>query len=370
MDDFDIESAVEDVSSGLGIEVTQPPSSEGEAAEAAQPGGGEAGASDETQPAAGDAQAATKSAEVTEANKPSAQTPAPAAVKVPASWRPEAKAEFDKLPEIVKAEVIKREEDILRGIGQYRAAADFGTTIANAMKPYEQAMRQHNIDPARHVGELFDIHQRLALGTPEVKQATLLALAKNFGITIPSAPSPAPAPEDSPWVDPEVRDLRAQMQQLQSLHTQLVDQQMRQEQARTQQQQLAVRQQLSQELNAFASNPEHAFFDEVADDMAVLIQSGRAPSLKQAYELALRMNPAAQEKENLRIAAKEASKKQDATAAAAAKTTAARNATGVNVKSKAAAVAGARPVKVGAGLENLDSALGEAFDAIMAREKS
>ena len=359
MDDFDIEAAVEDVSSGLGIEVTV---EETEAKLADRPDDGVTDV--EAKPASGDE---TKP----EADKPAADAtpapaPAPGALKVPASWRPEAKAEFDKLPDVVKAEVIKREEDILRGIGQYRAAADFGTALGNAMKPYEQVMRQHNIDPVRHVGELFDIHQRLALGTPEVKQATLLALAKNFGIAMPSAPSS----EDSPWVDPEVKTLREQIQQLQSMHTQLVDQQTRREQAQTQAQQAQVRQQLSTELNAFASDPENAFFDEVADDMAVLIQSGRAPSLKQAYELAMRMNPAVQEKENLRIAAKEASKKQGATAAAAAKTTAARNATGVNVKSKAAAVAGAKPVKVGAGLENLDGALGDAFDAIMARDKS
>lgn len=363
MDDFDIEAAVEDVSSGLGIEVTPVDDTLGDV-KLADAGNGDV--TDVEAKPVGETAAETKpeDAETTTDKPPAA--PAPGALKVPASWRPEAKAEFDKLPDVVKAEVIKREEDILRGIGQYRAAADFGSAIGKAIQPYEQVMRQHNIDPVRHVGELFDIHQRLALGTPEVKQATLMALAKSFGIAMPSAPSS----EDSPWVDPEVKTLREQIQQLQSMHTQLVDQQTRREQAQTQAQQERVRQELSTELNAFASDPENAFFDDVADDMAVLIQSGRAPSLKQAYELAVRMNPAVQEKENLRIAAKEASKKQGATAAAAAKTTAARNATGVNVKSKAAAVTGAKPVKVGAGLENLDGALGDAFDAIMARDKS
>ena len=364
MEDFDIESAIEDVSDGLGIEVTSV-DEDGKGEEGHLTHADKDDVTDVEAKPAGEGKPAAEGEAKPEGEKPAAPTPQP--LKVPASWRPEAKAEFDKLPDVVKAEVIKREEDILRGIGQYRAAADFGTALGNAMKPFEQAMRQHNIDPVRHVGELFDIHQRLALGSPEVKQATLMSLARNFNIQLPSA---SPASEDSPWVDPEVKDLRTQIQQLQSLHTQLVDQQARQERDRTQAQQMQVRQQLSQELNTFASDPEHAFFDEEADHMAVLIQSGRAPSLKQAYELALRMSPAAQEKENLRIAAKEASKKQGANAAAAAKTTAARNATGVNVKSKAAAVAGAKPVKVGAGLENLDNVLGDAFDAIMARDKS
>ena len=369
MEDFDIDSAVEDVSSGLGIEITQP---EPDTPEDTQAGG----SSSEPAQTPADAEsakdapanpAAKPSNGIPPAPKPGEQSPAPTAtgtpLKVPASWRPEAKAEFDKLPPVVQAEVVKREEDILRGIGEYKAAATFGTAVDKALQPFSSTMRQYGIDPVRHIGQLFDVHQRLALGSPEVKQATLAQLARDFNITL----QPTQPAEDDVFIDPEVKNLRTQVEQLQSLHQQLVNQQTLREQQQLREREFQVRQSLQSELNTFAADPEHAFFDEVASDMAILIQSGRAPSLKQAYELAIRMSPAILEKENLRISAKEASKKMGTTAAAAAKTTAARTATGVNVKSQPSAKAS--KASPGARLENLDMSIEAAFDQIMASNK-
>lgn len=361
-DDFDIVTAVEEVSSGLGIEITTPD------VEVTSSEPGELSLADKvdkdttTDVVAKPAPAATTAPAA--AGPAPTPAPAPAGLKAPASWRPEAKAEFEKLTPVVQAEVVKREEDILRGIGEYKAAATFGHAVDRAIQPYVPVLKQFNIDPVRHVGELFNIHQQLALGSPEVKQATLAKIARDFGITLPAGQSP----EDSPYVDPEVAALRTQMQQLQSMHQRLVDQQTQAQTQQIQAQRAQVEQSLRGELNTFASDPEHAFFDEVADDMAMLIQSGRAPSLKQAYELAIRMSPAVLEKENLRVAAKEASKKQTTVNGAVAKTTAARNATGVNVKGQATAPA-KRGTAPGAGLQNLDVSIEDAFDRIMAGDK-
>ena len=366
MEDFDIESAVDEVSGGLGIEISAPSDDvelgiKGAAEGTATPAPEDGKTAPEGKKAA--APAATPA--------PGTPTPAPAPgttqLKAPASWRPEAKAEFDKLPEVIKAEVAKREEDILRGIGEYRAAANFGTAVDKAIQPYVPVLRQYGIDPIRHVGELFDVHQRLALGSPEVKHATLSALAKQFGVTL--APAAGGADDDNPYVDPEVKALRTQMAQLQSLQQQLVNQQTSQQQAAAQAQRAAVVETLKSELNTFAADPEHAFFDEVADDMAMFIQSGRASSLKQAYDLAIRMNPAVSEKDALRKQSATEAAKQKAREAAAAKTTAARRATGVNVKSQVAGGVSKGP-SPGAGLQNLDNSIEAAFDQIMSGGKS
>lgn len=366
MEDFDISAAVDDVSSGLGIEITTDTSSgsdgAGEGASVAE--GSDGLSTTSSEPTASPTPAPAPGTTAAPAPAGEAATTAPA-LRAPASWRPEAKAEFDKLPPVIKDEVIKREEDILRGIGEYKAAATFGHAIDKAIQPFAPTLRQYGIDPVRHVGELFSVHQRLAMGSPEVKQATLAQIARDFGIPLPTPQ----ASEDSPYVDPEVAALRTQMQQLHSLHQQLVNQQTQQQTQQIQAQRAQIENGLRSELNTFASDPEHAFFDEVADDMAMLIQSGRAPSLKQAYDLAIRMQPAILEKENLRVAAKEASKKLDANGTAAAKTTAARNATGVNVKGQAAAPTKRGP-SPGAGLQNLGDSIEDAFDKIMASEKS
>jgi len=358
-DDFDIDSAVTEVSSGLGIELTT------DVADATGENQGEDASTTSTE---GEGAATATDTTATAATKPvpaAGPTPAPSptALKVPASWRPEAKAEFDKLSPVVQAEVVKREEDILRGIGEYKAAATFGQAVDKAIQPYVPVLRQYGIDPIRHVGELFDIHQRLAMGSPEVKQATLATLARNFGIQLPAEQSS----EDSPYMDPEVKTLRTQVEQLQSLHQQLVHQQTQRERQQAEVQQNRIVGELKSELNTFAADPEHAFFDEVANDMAILIQSGRASSLKQAYDLAVRMTPATMEKEALRLQAKQASKKLGTNGAAVAKTTAARNATGVNVKSQA--VSPQRKAAAGAGLQNLAGSIEAEYDRITAESK-
>lgn len=360
-DDFDIGAAVDDISTGIGLDITPPEADDKSAGKGEGPDVTDVVVKGETTPPPAPAPTTgTQAPAAPAAPAADGATPPAAPKKAPHSWRPEAKAEFDKLSPTVQDEVLKREEDILRGIGTYKAAADFGHAVDRAIQPYVPLMKQANIDPVRHVGELFRIHHTLATGAPEVKQAALMQIARDFGINLPAGQSP----EDSPYVDPEVAALRTQMQNLQSMHKRLVDQQTAQHTAQIQEQRSRVEAGLRSELNTFASDPEHAFFDEVADDMAILIQSGRAPSLKQAYELAIRMQPAILEKENLRAAAKGASKKLGANNAAAAKTTAARNATGVNVKAQPAAPA-KKSVAPGAGLKNLDMSIEAAFDNIM-----
>lgn len=353
-DDFDIEGAVNEVSEGLALEVTSEVTDLNTPFESTPKAKGDE--ADVTDVEAKPAPAATPAAAAP--STPPAP-PAPGDLKAPASWRPEAKAEFDKLPPVIKDEVLKREEDILRGIGEYRAAANFGQAVDKAIAPYIPALRQHGLDPVRHVGELMQAHHALALGTPQQKQEMLLRIAKDYKIDLPSGQQPD---ADSPYVDPEVKRLQDQLSQLQSVQQQLVHQHTAAQQQQIQQ----IRSSLTTELNTFAADPEHAFFDEVAPDMAMLIQSGRASSLKQAYDLALRMSPAALEKESLRLAAKEAAKKQVPSGVAAAKTTAARNATGVNVKASGSGSQGARIAAATPGLQNMEKSMEAEFDRIMA----
>lgn len=353
-EDFDIDSAVSEVSDGLGLEVSDDSSDLNTPYESKQKTAEEPKEGNTPAPAPQPAAEASK-----EGEKAVTPAPPPGEFKAPVSWRTEAKAEFDKLPPVVKAEVIKREEDILRGIGEYRAAATFGQAVDRVIAPYAPILRQHGLDPVRHVGELMQAHHTLATGTNEQKRDMLLRLAKDFKVDLPTSTQ---ADEDSPYVDPEVKRLQDQLAQLQSVQQQLVHQQTAAQQQQIQQ----IRSSLTAELNTFAADPEHAFFDEVATDMAMLIQSGRASSLKQAYDLALRMTPAVMEKESLRVAAKEASKKQATPGAAVAKTTAARNATGVNVKASGGGSQGARAPAAASGLQNLDSSIEAEFDRIMA----
>lgn len=120
--------------------------------------------------------------------------------------------------------------------------------------------------------------------------------------------------QEAPYIDPQVQGLIAPL--MNRLH------QMEQSQFQSQQShQMAEQQSLLNSITAFenavdeSGNPKHPYFREVANDMIMLAQMGRARNVDEAYALATRFHPGAQE----------AQAKQAETAAlqAAARTTAA-----------------------------------------------
>lgn len=364
MDDFDMEAAASEVGEGLGFESKEPEVAEPTPSPAPAPAGNaeQVVAAPAATPAVVPAPAALVQGQV------AATAPAPAAEKTPEqlqaeqaaekppkSWRPEAQAEWVNLSPVTKAEILKREQDILNGIGQYKTEAVFGQTMRQAMGQNLGLLQAHGINPAQHVSELLNVHRSLAFGSPQEKVAVFAQLAQRFGIDTSALGRPA---EDNQYVDPEVAHLRNQMAQLQSQQQMLVSQRT----VELQRQSDMIRQGLQQELNTFASDPEVAFFDEVANDMALLIQSGRANSLKQAYDLALNMNPELLQKETLRKQAKQTAAAPAGVKAPAAKTAAARSATGVNLK-----VSGEANRAHQAKSLSLDSTLSDEYDRLMAK---
>jgi hypothetical protein len=87
----------------------------------------------------------------------------------------------------------------------------------------------------------------------------------------------------------------------------------------TQQQQQGSQAQLRQEMDQFASDPAHPYFNDVRPDMAALIGANRAKNLQEAYDMAtwarpeIRATLVAQERE--RLANEEAARVQQARSA-------------------------------------------------------
>lgn len=355
-DDFDVAAASAEIGAGLGFGPSDPPDTEvpdaddSSANSAAAPEASPAPAPAEA-PADGTAPAAAPGTAPAPAAAPAADgTPTPApAPPVPKTWRPEAQAKWEAIDPVVKAEIAKREEDTLRGIGQYRQAAQVGETFHRVLQPYNALLQQHGADPVATVSSLLATQAKLATGTPEQRVEVIRQIAQAYGVS-PDALDPASAP----YVDPSVKALQQQVEalqnQLQSVNTNRVSQ---------------VRQELSTELDRFVADPANAYFNDVANDMARLLQAGAAATLKEAYDTAVWANPATRAKELARIdSEKQAQAKvaQDAAAAAAAaKTAKARKATGVNVKS------GQTPGTVALPKGSMDETLQAAYEAIQAR---
>lgn len=265
-------------------------------------------------------------------------TPAATGPQAPKTWRPEAAAKFATLPPEVQQEVLKREEDIFKGLEGYKADASIGKALKGVVQPYMHIFQAQGVDPMQQVSGLMRAHVALATGTPEQKQQFFQHLAKEYGVDLGT---------EAPYIDPQVSGLQKQLADLQSRLN-----------GREQQEAEQARSKLQAEIDTFASDPAHQYFDEVANDIAGLLRSGAAKDLKDAYEKAIWANPITRAKEQARLTADAEAK---AKAEAAEKVKQARKATGANVKSSAKAASGTAP------LGSIDDTLNAALATIKSR---
>ena len=310
---FDTDSAMEDISSGLGFDA---PEAEGEVA-LEEP--------------------ATTETPVVETPEPAVEPPT---VAVPKTWRPEAAAKWASLPPEVQAEVAKREEDIFRGLESYKVDAGFGKSVKSVLDPYLPILKQYNIDPIQQVSGLMQAHYTLATGTAEQKQAMFSKLASDYGVALQP-------PGEAPYVDPQVAALQQKLLALES-----------NVQGREAREAAQSRQQLSTEINTFAADPAHPHFDEVASDIAAILKNGYAKNLQDAYEKAIWANPATRAKEQARLTTEALANAQKS---AGEKLQAAKRAASANVKSSS------KPASGTATLGSIDDTLQSALAGIKSR---
>lgn len=232
----------------------------------------------------------------------------------PSSWSAEGKTKFATLDPAIQKEVLKREEDFHRGIEQYKAKAVFADNLYRELAPYEAMIRSEGATPEMAVRNLFSAAYTLRTGTPQQKAQLLSQVAQMYGVEMPQAG------EEYPAIDPTVAQLQQRIAQF--------EQAMQQGQ---QQQEVATTQTLSNEIEQFKADPQNIFFENVRQDMAALIQAGRATNLKEAYDMAIWARPDVRE-QILARQSREAEEKRLAEATKAA--VAAKKSAPVNVRPK------------------------------------
>ena len=208
---------------------------------------------------------------------------APDLTKAPSSWKPELAARWTEVSPDFAAEIHRREEDSARGVASVKDQARMGQEFDNAISPYKAELQQYGVDPIRHIGNLMGAHRVLALGTPAEKQAMFANLAREYRIPLPGAETEFGEPG---WVDPQVKALQEKLQVIESgLET-------------NQRQAAAARHaELTQKVTAFAQDPANPHFDEVSEEITLLLKgSGGQMPLEDAYKRAIWANPAVREK--------------------------------------------------------------------------
>lgn len=234
-----------------------------------------------------------------EAASPQQSTEAPAEdntaavqeVGAPKTWSKEALADWATLPPRAQQEVLKREEDFLRGITMYKEKAEIGDRYEQVVTPYKPILDAENIDPVQMFQSFAANHYILSRGTEAQKLELAANMIAGYNIDFNKLVSFVGDRIIEP-ADPRVAVLEREIQELKNAH-----------QSRQQQDQEAVQAQLAQEIETFASDPAHPYFPELMDDIAKLFELGQATTLQEAYDKAVYMNPTTRQKEIDRLTA-------------------------------------------------------------------
>ena len=238
----------------------------------------------------------------------------------PNTWKKEVAANYATLPDAVKQEIHRREEDFHKGIGQYKDAAAFGHSLFEDLSPHFDTMRQLGATPKEVVRDVMNAWRSLTTGTPDQKRDTLLRLAAGFGISLGDrADTRDRETSDSPELAPV-------LQRLAQLEGTITESQRARE--------AAEHAERVAQAQKFLSDPKREHLEAVFEDVVALVRAGKAP--EDAYEQAIWAHPETRAK----LLAKQDDERKRADAERAA---AARKAAVVNVQKRGAPPAAAKP---------------------------
>ena len=239
------------------------------------------------------ADAVSKSADTEQATEPpkdgaSADDAAKAAIEgkpAPKTWPKEMHDHWWKTPKEVQDYWEVREKQMLDGLEQYKGDAVYGKSMRDAVTPYMALIQAQGIDAPRAVQTLLNAHYKLSVSPPSQKQQYLQYIAKQYGIDTTGLGGEAQGQQAA---DPRYQQLQDKIHNLERVIQSGSEQQINVERTR-----------ISQEVNTFASDPAHPYFDEVADEIILMLKAGLP--LQDAYDRAVWANPVTRAKETPRI---------------------------------------------------------------------
>ena len=188
----------------------------------------------------------------------------------PKSWKHDQELTdlFNSADQKLVDQINLREQQILEGIDKYKSKAEQADAYESAVAPYMATIQTLGVEPQVAVKHLLAADHALRYGSPNQKVAYIQKLAYDYGVDL-TKEDLASQPESNPELD----HLRNELSQVQS-------------QLQTQSQ--AQQQVIQTEMQQFASENEH--FEEVRNDMAILLEQGRATTLQDAYDKACWLN--------------------------------------------------------------------------------
>lgn len=245
----------------------------------------------------------------------------------PKTWKKEEAEAWATISPAAKAAISRREEEMFRGLEQYKQTAGFGNSVQAVIAPYSAIMQAQNIDPVQMVKGYMDIEYRLHTGTPEQKTQLFKEFAQRYNVPISSLTGNA---TDDAYADPQIASLQRELAELKAGQSSIQQQRFQESQAKT-----------NATVQQFFSDAKNIYVNDVADDIAHLLNTDKTLTLEQAYEKAIWLNPNTRAKE---IARQDAEKQATAAAEATKKLEEAKRAQAANLKIRQKAGAATQPL--------------------------
>ena len=105
--------------------------------------------------------------------------------RAPSSWKPAAKATWDKLPPEIRAEVHRRESDFLKGQSSLLPDAELGRSMREVISPYKMLIDSAGGTPEKMFGDLLRAEAVFRMGTPQQKSEFLQQVIKHYNVPLP-----------------------------------------------------------------------------------------------------------------------------------------------------------------------------------------
>ena len=201
----------------------------------------------------------------------------------PSTWKKEYVNIWDKMEkgeQINKEDFVKfaeyanqRESEYKKGVSTYKAEAERAKSYENAVAPFADNLAKRGIQPAQYIENLVRAEQILATAPYQQKLQAFQKLASDYGIQLNGNGQVT-------QLDPYTQQLMSQLNQ--------VNQEVSSIKGRFAQEE---NQRLMSEIERVRSNVEQfPHFDVVREEMAQLLELGKAQDLETAYKKAVRMN--------------------------------------------------------------------------------
>jgi len=201
----------------------------------------------------------------------------------PSTWKKEYVQIWDKMEageQISKEDFTKfaeyanqRESEYKKGVSTYKAEADRARAYEEAVAPYANDLQKRGIKPEQYISNLARADQILTHAPMEQKVQIFQRLAQEYGVQLNGN---GQMQQFDPYTQQLMNQLNMVNQEVSSIKGRFAEEE---------------NQRLMNEIEKYRSDVEkYPHFDVVREEMAQLLELGKAQDLETAYKKAVRMN--------------------------------------------------------------------------------